>query len=95
MSGLHRSYIGAIERAEHNIGLDNVEKIARTFGVSLLDLLSDKALGELHNSEQQAYQATAIVHKKILIELLNRSKDQDYELALIYLAHSGLIVENR
>lgn len=27
-AGLHRTYIGAIERAETNISIDNIEKIA-------------------------------------------------------------------
>lgn len=28
-AGLHRTYVGAIERAERNVSLDNVEKLAR------------------------------------------------------------------
>ena len=38
-SGLHRNYIGHIERAELNAGLDNIEKIARAFGMTLCTLL--------------------------------------------------------
>jgi transcriptional regulator with XRE-family HTH domain len=36
---LHRAYIGHIERGEKNIGLKNLEKIAKTLGVSLKNLL--------------------------------------------------------
>jgi len=36
---LHRTYIGMIERAEKNITLENVEKIAKSLGVSPVDLL--------------------------------------------------------
>jgi transcriptional regulator with XRE-family HTH domain len=40
LSGLHRSYISGIERAQRNISLDNIEKIAHAFEVSLASLLS-------------------------------------------------------
>jgi ribosome-binding protein aMBF1 (putative translation factor) len=36
---LHRAYIGHIERGEKNIGLKNLEKISKTLGVSIKDLL--------------------------------------------------------
>jgi transcriptional regulator with XRE-family HTH domain len=32
-AGLHRTYIGMIERAEKNITLTNIEKIAKALGV--------------------------------------------------------------
>lgn len=38
-SGLHRTYIGAIERAEQNVSIDNLHKIARALKVSPKDLL--------------------------------------------------------
>lgn len=37
-AGLDRTYIGGIERGERNIGLKNVEKIARTLGVRMEEL---------------------------------------------------------
>ena len=43
-SGLHRNYIGHIERAELNAGLDNIEKIARAFGITLCALLDPDAV---------------------------------------------------
>ncbi len=39
-SGLHRTYIGQIERAETNVTLDNIHKIAKALRVNLQDLLS-------------------------------------------------------
>jgi transcriptional regulator with XRE-family HTH domain len=33
--GLHRTYIGAIERGEQNVSIDNIAKLAKTFNVSL------------------------------------------------------------
>ncbi len=38
-AGLHRTYIGMIERAEKNITLINVEKIAKALNVELINLL--------------------------------------------------------
>jgi transcriptional regulator with XRE-family HTH domain len=35
---LHRTYIGMIERAEKNITVTNVEKIAKALGVEIADL---------------------------------------------------------
>ena len=38
---LHRTYIGMIERAEKNITLLNIEKIANALEVEVSDLLKD------------------------------------------------------
>lgn len=38
-SGLHRTYISLIERAACNVSLDNLERLADAFGVSLSELL--------------------------------------------------------
>ena len=35
LAGLHRAYIGQIERAEKNLGLKNLEKIANALKVSV------------------------------------------------------------
>lgn len=40
-AGLHRTYVGAVERGERNITLINAEKIANALGVSLVDCLTD------------------------------------------------------
>jgi transcriptional regulator with XRE-family HTH domain len=39
---LHRTYIGMIERAEKNITLVNIEKIANALEVSINDLFNEK-----------------------------------------------------
>lgn len=41
-ANLHRTYIGMIERAEKNITLLNVEKIANALKVELIDLFKDE-----------------------------------------------------
>jgi transcriptional regulator with XRE-family HTH domain len=39
LAGVHRTYVGMIERAEKNITLRNMEKIAKALGVEIKDLL--------------------------------------------------------
>ena len=38
--GLHRTYIGSVERGERNISLESVLKIAETLGLKLSELFS-------------------------------------------------------
>ena len=38
-AGVHRTYIGMVERAEKNITLGNIEKIANALGLDITDLL--------------------------------------------------------
>jgi len=37
--GLHRTYIGDIERQQRNVSIDNIERIASALGVSISELL--------------------------------------------------------
>ena len=39
LADLHRAYVGQIERGEKNIGLKNLEKIAKALKVKTKDLL--------------------------------------------------------
>jgi len=39
LAGLHRAYIGQIERGEKNIGLKNIQKIANALNVNIKVLL--------------------------------------------------------
>ena len=48
LSGLHRTYISAVERSGRNISIINLEKIAKALGVNLADLVSyEEVDGEL------------------------------------------------
>ena len=38
-SGLHRTYISSVERCQRNPGLDNLERLAQAFGLSVRELL--------------------------------------------------------
>jgi transcriptional regulator with XRE-family HTH domain len=39
LAGLHRTYIGSVERAERNISIDNIDALARALGVDAAHLL--------------------------------------------------------
>ena len=42
LAGVHRTYIGMVERAEKNITLENMEKIAKALGVKIGKLTDDE-----------------------------------------------------
>lgn len=48
-SGLHRTYISSIERGRRNVGLDNIERLADAFGLSVQQLLDGAALPHFHS----------------------------------------------
>lgn len=39
LAGLHRTYVGSVEREERNISIDNIERIALALNVSPASLL--------------------------------------------------------
>ena len=39
LSGLHRTYVGSVERCERNISIDNMERLANALNCSINDLL--------------------------------------------------------
>ncbi len=42
-SGLHRTYVGSVERAERNVSIDNIARLAEALGVTVRDLFEGKA----------------------------------------------------
>jgi transcriptional regulator with XRE-family HTH domain len=40
-AGLHRTYIGSVERGERNITLDSLEKIAKALNVAPVQLVAE------------------------------------------------------
>ena len=40
LAGIHRTYVGSVERAERNISIDNVCRLAGALGVDVRELLA-------------------------------------------------------
>ena len=45
LASLHYNYVGSVERAERNISIDNIEKLAAALGVSVSSLLAPTRKG--------------------------------------------------
>jgi transcriptional regulator with XRE-family HTH domain len=41
LADLHRTYVGSVERAERNVSIDNMERLAGAVGVALPELLRE------------------------------------------------------
>ena len=41
LAGLHRTYVGSVERGERNISIDNIEALAVALGVSADSILKE------------------------------------------------------
>ena len=39
LAGLHRTYVGSVERGERNIAVDNMEALAKALDLDISDLL--------------------------------------------------------
>ncbi len=45
LAGLHRTYVGGIERSERNVSIDNIEKLAVALNTDIVALLK---ITEIH-----------------------------------------------
>lgn len=40
LAGLHRTYVGSVERAERNVSVDNIERLALALGLEINELFT-------------------------------------------------------
>ena len=72
-SGLHYTYVGAVERAETNLSMDNIDKLAGGLGVEPAELFRFSS-GDAAVSDRD----------KLLLELMELVSDRD-EKALAHI----------
>lgn len=51
LSGLHRTYIGGIERGERNVSIENILRIANALGTSCAALVQEIRMSDLDGYE--------------------------------------------
>jgi transcriptional regulator with XRE-family HTH domain len=88
-AGLNRSYIGSIERAEHNVGIDNINKIANAFNLTVTDLLKPPLADE---DDPPAPSGGVTIRESNFTALLEQSSrdEQGQKLILDYLKRCGV-----
>jgi transcriptional regulator with XRE-family HTH domain len=42
LAGLHRTYVGSVERGERNVSIDNIERLAKALDVDIFELLREQ-----------------------------------------------------
>jgi len=99
LSGLNRSYIGSLERGEHNCGITNIVRVARALDVPLYKLFNKVPAGVQQRylepqTGESAAEADAVdrplVNRKQFLQLLKQCAHDRPDLVAIYLERCGV-----
>ena len=92
--GMNRSYIGSLERGEHNVSLANLARIAAGLDVPLTELLGEAAsqgAGKRRKQRQgQAEQPLVALNRKTFLTLLHQCASDRPDLVTVYLERFGI-----
>lgn len=97
LSGLNRSYIGSLERGEHNCGIANIVRVAKGLEVPLYALFKKMLTGAekrrpgTMNTSTANAKIGAIVDKKQFLLLLQQCARDRPDLITIYLERCGIV----
>jgi len=93
LSGLNRSYIGSLERAEHNVGIRNIVSVANAFEVPIERLFERKCvIEELPDTPvKDNGKPHALINKHTFFELLKQCALDRPDLVAIYLERCGVV----
>ena len=94
ISGLHRTYIGQIERGEKNISFNNLLKVAGVLGVTLSALLEGLEQGSaanLKSAQLETGRSKETAHDQLeTLKLVKRLKMQHAEMSRTILSLENL-----
>ncbi|MFQ5644304.1 MAG: helix-turn-helix domain-containing protein [Thiogranum sp.] len=93
LSGLNRSYIGSLERGEHNCGITNIVRVAKALDVPLYKLFNKVPAGSQQRYLEPAGDsdsARPLVNRKQFLQLLKQCAHDRPDLVAIYLERCGV-----
>jgi len=92
ISGLHRTYIGQVERGEKNLSLANLQKISSALGIGSSELLAGLEEGNEPRSGSHLDSTTSSARRALEIErLLKRLRTQGEAMQRTMQLFEGLI----
>jgi transcriptional regulator with XRE-family HTH domain len=95
LCGLNRSYIGSVERSEHNMGIDNLERLAQGLEVPPVKLLEVGGVTDIADRSPNGQSITetssvVVLSRKRFFELLKQCAVNRPDLVAIYLDRCGV-----
>ncbi len=93
LSGLNRSYIGSLERAEHNVGIRNIASVANAFEIPIERLFEKKCVIEAlpDTPVKDDGKPHILINKHTFFELLKQCALDRPDLVAIYLERCGVV----
>ncbi len=93
LSGLNRSYIGSLERAEHNVGIRNIAYVANALEVPVEKLFERQCVIEEPPDmpAKESGPPHVLINKSMFFELLNQCARDRPDMVAVYLERCGVV----